>query len=391
MTRKEICPACGGKHLRPFYEVRDIPVQSCVLLDTHAAALEFPCADIALSFCRECGFIFNAAFEPALVDYAAATEESQHFSGTFSRFAETLVDEIASIYDLGGKQTLEIGCGKGDFLSALVRRTGTTALGVDPGFNFDRAPEKNDAVTFQREYFRPDTIPVPPDFIVCRHTLEHVPDVERFVGDIRKVVSASDGAGTFFETPDVGRVLAEGAFWDIYYEHCSYFTPATHAGLFRRSGFEVTRLYLAYDDQYIIQYARPQPSSVQLPSPQGDLGELTVLAEASPDRLAASRAYWTEFVDSRRHQGKRIAIWGGGSKCVSFLTTNDFGDEIAAVVDVNPYKQGKFLPKTGHQVLAPEALEAAPPDTVIVMNPIYLREIGNSLAAMGLAPELVAL
>ena len=82
---------------------------------------------------------------------------------------------------------------------------------------------------------------------------------------------------------------------------------------------------------------------------------------------------------------------GGGSKGVSFLTTNGLGDEVAQVVDINTHKQGKFLPVTGHEVIGPAAVKAAPPDTVIVMNPIYLPEIAADLAALGLAPELVAL
>ena len=42
-----------------------------------------------------------------------------------------------------------------------------------------------------------------------------------------------------FEIPDNTRVLQEQAFEDIYYEHCSYFSPGTLARLFRDSGFEV--------------------------------------------------------------------------------------------------------------------------------------------------------
>ena len=62
-------------------------------------------------------------FDLRLVDYASTTEESQHFSGTFNRFAAELVDEIAERYDLEGRETLEIGCGKGDFLQELVAKT----------------------------------------------------------------------------------------------------------------------------------------------------------------------------------------------------------------------------------------------------------------------------
>src|SRR5262249_30116437 len=112
---------------------------------------------------------------------------------------------------------------------------------------------------------------------------------------------------------------------------------------------------------------------------------------AFPATSAEIRAHWIDFLRSRTSAGRRVAIWGGGSKGVSFLTTTGFTDEVAQVVDINPYKQGKFLPGTGHQVIGPEALKDAPPNVVIVMNPIYLPEIGAQLAEMELDPELIAL
>jgi hypothetical protein len=374
-----------------IYRLGAIPVQSCALLDSAAEARAFARHDLILLFCDDCGFIFNATFDGRLVDYASTTEESQHFSGTFNRFAKDLVAEIASAYDLNGKRTLEIGCGKGDFLQELVRQTGTIGLGVDPGFIPERLPGKTShAIAFQREYFDPSTIKFAPDFVVCRHTLEHIPEVSRFVEQIANLVGERTQVGILFETPDVRRVLAEGAFWDIYFEHCSYFSRGSHARLFRRAGLDLTRLYLAYNDQYIIQHAEPGTGGRPLPQ-EDDLAALRALAAEFPAKVAEIRAHWIDFLRSRTSAGRRVAIWGGGSKGVSFLTTNGFADEVAQVVDINPYKQGKFLPGTWHQVIGPEALKEAPPDVVIVMNPIYLPEVGAQLAEMELDVELVAL
>jgi hypothetical protein len=48
------------------------------------------------------------------------------------------------------------------------------------------------------------------------------------------MIGERDDTAVFFETPDAKRVLAEGAFWDIYYEHCSYFSPERTPGCFAR-------------------------------------------------------------------------------------------------------------------------------------------------------------
>ena len=384
------CPACGGADLSEIYRLDAIPVQSCILLQSEREARDFRRAPLVLAFCDGCGFVFNAAFDLGLVDYASSTEESQHFSGTFNRFADGLVSEIAERMDLDGKDTVEIGCGKGEFLKALAERTGTVGLGIDPGFIPERLKiENGHDIWFRREYFDPDLVEPRPDLVVCRHTLEHIPEVRAFLADIGTLAAGHD-TRTFFETPDVRRVLEEGAFWDIYYEHCSYFTLGSHARLFRAAGMDVTDAYLAYDDQYIIQYAEFGEGGGRL-SVEDDLDDLRRLARAFPGKVAETRDRWRSFVAERHAAGRRLAVWGGGSKGVSFLTTNGLDAEISHVVDINPFKHGKYLPGTRHRVVAPDLLRADPPDTVIVMNPVYQEEIGAQLAGMGLSPELVSI
>ena len=82
-------------------------------------------------------------------------------------------------------------------------------------------------------------------------------------------------------------------------------------------------------------------------------------------------------------------IWGAGSKGVSFLTNLGLRDEISYAVDINPYKTGKFMAGSGHEIVAPEFLVEYRPDLVVAMNPIYLGEIRATLDGLGLQPELI--
>jgi hypothetical protein len=390
MIKRSKCPACEGTDVPTIYKQPSIPAQSVILVDTEQQAKNFPTGALELSVCRDCGFLFNAAFDSSLIDYSAPTEESQHFSSTFNRFARSLIDEIAALKHLRGGMTLEIGSGKGDFLQELVKATGTRALGIDPGYLPDREYlSTTGEISFLRSYFDPADIEYVPDLIVCRHTLEHIENVLGFMSDVVEVTCGNTATDIVFETPDVARVLAEGAFWDIYHEHCSYFTIGSHARLFRRVGLDVKRSYLGFGDQYIIQYARP--GTGQPIDEERDLDEVLELADRFPAKVAETQAYWRDCIEDARRKGESIALWGGGSKCVAFLTTLDAGEEIQTVVDINEFKQGKYVPGTAHCVSPPERLRSDPPGLVIAMNPIYISEIRSSLAEMGLSPRIMAL
>ncbi len=99
---------------------------------------------------------------------------------------------------------------------------------------------------------------------------------------------------------------------------------------------------------------------------------------------------WRSRLASLSSQGKRMAIWGSGSKCVSFLSSMGSDVEIDMVVDINPFRHGKWLAGIGKQVVAPGTLRSSPPDVVVAMNPIYCDEIRRDLDAMGLSAELMA-
>ena len=64
-------------------------------------------------------------------------------------------------------------------------------------------------------------------------------------------------------------------------------------------------------------------------------------------------------------------------------------DQIKYVVDINPHKQGKYAPGTGQEIVSPQYLEEYRPDTVILMNPLYLEEVGNVISDLGFSSTII--
>lgn len=381
------CPSCGSAEPVVFHEQDDVPVHSCRLVDTREEALAFPRGRLRLAFCSACGFIANTAYDPGLQDYGIDYEETQGFSPRFRDFARTLARRWIQRHDLREKDVLEIGCGKGEFLTLLCEIGPNRGVGIDPAFVEERLEsEATGRMQFITDVFSEQYSDLPADAVVCRHTLEHIAPVADFLGLVRRTIGDREGCVVLFDLPDVARVLRDTAFWDVYYEHCSYFSAGSLARLFRRTGFRVVELEREYDDQYLVIDAFPGIDDGSRPLPLEERPEDLAqdVAEFSR-RFAETTSRWRALLGGTRAQGQRAAIWGAGSKGVAFLTTLGVGEEIAFAVDINPYKQGKFLAGTGHEVVGPEQLVAERPDIVIGMNAIYLDEIRGELDGLGLA------
>jgi SAM-dependent methyltransferase len=378
--------------MRVFYEIRGVPVHSCMLLPTREEALAFPQGDLALGYCSHCGFISNLLFDGRLQNYAPGYEEQQSFSERFNEFASGLATRLLDRYDLRGKTIVEIGCGKGDFLVLMCELGQCHGIGIDPSFIPGRMESPaGDQVRFIQDFYSERYADITGDMILCRHTLEHIDKTAEFLQRVRNTVGDRRETIIVFEVPDVGRVLREQAFWDIYYEHCSYFTLGSLARLFRSCGLEILDLAKDYDDQYLLIEARPTdaPTQPRLDA-ENDLSEIARDVAIFEESFQKTAELWRTRLNEIRRTGKRAVIWGSGSKCVAFLSTLGVRDEIEWIVDINPHRHGKFLAGSGKEIRSPETLRQYQPQVVIAMNPIYREEIRMDLERMGLQPELLA-
>lgn len=388
-TTRNLCPVCNRSAIQNVINIKQVPIVCNSLSDTRQAALEAPLGDIELAFCRQCGHVFNLAFDAQRMGYTEDYENSLHFSPRFQEYAVALASDLVDRYGLIDKDILEIGSGRGDFLRSLVELGQNRGVGFDPSYPGPPKGKELPGMTFVQDYYDQRYAAYPADFILSRHVLEHIPQPDNFLRMLRSVIGERQETVVFFEVPNVLYTLHDLGIWDLIYEHCSYFSASSLAEAFHASGFEVFRTRETFGGQFLTIEAKPAANGT---SKRDDKSAFLQSMAQDVETFAANYRQkvgaWQNRLQEFRHMGKRVVIWGAGSKGISFLNTLKAPDVIQYIVDINPRKQGKFISGAGQQIVAASFLKTYQPHVVILMNRNYEAEIRRQLQDMRLEVEI---
>lgn len=381
------CPICRNGNTTRVLLRPNVPVHQNLLFSDAQSALDIPRGELDLRLCSECEFVFNAAFDPAKLSYGPNYENTQECSPVFDRHVDGLVRRILEDRKIHNSCIAEVGCGSGSFLRRLVEPAefGNTGVGFDPSY---RGPltDLEGRLQFEQTYFGPDAARHRPDAVVCRHVIEHISDPVGLLRTVRDALEGSPRANAFFETPCVSWILRKEIFWDLFYEHCSYFTRRSLAAAFEGGGLTPVDVSHVFEGQYLWgEAALDESPGFESPSAT-DLAES---AAAFGAREQDIRTRWADRVGSLAKDGK-VAVWGAGAKGVTFVNLVDPDRRaIDCLVDVNPAKQGCYVPGTAHPIVGPDKLIEREIRTAIVMNPNYMNEIRRLLESGGAAMTLI--
>jgi hypothetical protein len=326
-----------------------VPVFQNKVYSTEAEALGAPTGKVELVQSPQSGFIFNKSFDPALMHYDENYQNEQGASRVFQDHL-TRVLKLLNTFGLEDKKIVEVGCGKGVFFEMMLQK-GLDCWGFDPTY-------EGSNIRIIKEYFSEKFNDINADVIIMRHTLEHIPEPFSFIHTIAK---ANNYRGYLFvEVPTFDWIVEKHAFWDIFYEHCNYFTEQSLAIMFEKG-----KTGHFFGGQYIYLWA--------------DLANLRMAMPASVHFIERRELIFNDKINYYRKflsKYQTMAIWGAGAKGSTFLNLLDKKRELVKyVVDINPVKQNRFIAGTGHKIYSPEVLENEPVDHILVMNENYLDEI----------------
>lgn len=392
MCEQGRCPVCAGGVLSSFVKRKEVPVHQNQVMRSEREAIEVRRGEIDLLFCHGCGFIFNQKFDASLLSYGSTYDNSQIHSSCYKEYLDELSNFL--VYELGiqNRRLIEVGCGNGYFLRKLISREGAGNI----GFGFDPSYQGPDSVfdgrlRFFRSFFNEDAAKLEADVVICRHVIEHVQDPVGLLSLIRTALNPSSQSIIFMETPCVEWILRTGAFWDFFYEHCSYFSASSLTAAAQIAGFRFNDIYRSFGDQYLVATGNlATDRSSEFVRIDDQEPSLKLASEYSVNEQCLLTSYSNKIRRIADNGG--VAFWGAAAKGVTLANLIDpHRSMIDCLVDLNPNKQGCFAPGSGHPIVNPSELPHLGVKSAVVVNQNYFAENLEFVQTANLDVELFVL
>ncbi len=304
--------------------------------------------------CSQCGLI---QLNQPPVTYYREVIRAVSISEEMTAFRTLQFAQFIDRFSLRGKKALEIGCGRGEFLS-ILKRCGADAYGIE--YSEESVSEcLKQGLKVSRLFLecKTDHLPNAPfDAFVILNFLEHLPAPREVLHGIRNNLS-EEGVG-LVEVPNFDMILKNQLFSEFISDHLIYFTHDTLRTALQVSGFEVIDIEEVWHN-YILSAIVKKRVCLDLKlfercrqNLQGDI--LSYLSQYPPNK---------------------VAVWGAGHQALAVLALTELAGKIRYVIDSAPFKQGRYTPATHIPIVSPSALDDDPVKAIIVMAASYNDEV----------------
>jgi hypothetical protein len=377
------CLFCGAALEEVFVDLGVSPLANSFVKPDQLAAME-PFFPLRVFVCGSCLLVQSepyAAPETIFVDYAYFSSYSKTWLDHCERYAERMTE----MYGIGkDSQVIEIASNDGALLRYFAQRD-VPVLGVEPAANVAKVANQKGIPTIV-EFFGEKLGAelggsTPADLLVGNNVFAHVPDINSFTEGLK--LALAPGGLITIEFPHLLNLLELNQFDTIYHEHFFYISLGVAQRVFNAHGLRI------FDVEQIPTHGgslRIYGCHADDGRPEGEgLATVTEMERAAKlDELDAYRDFELKTRAEKRRilkllvelkdEGKTIVGYGAAAKGTTLLNycgvSTDFLDYTA---DLNPEKQGHFLPGVRIPIVSPDELERTKPDYVFIL-PWNLRD-----------------